>query len=30
MGRGYHVTGSHDDNGLADAIRRFALSADRP
>jgi hypothetical protein len=27
--RGYHVTGSHDENGLADAIHRFALAADR-
>jgi Cof subfamily protein (haloacid dehalogenase superfamily) len=30
MDRGYHVTGSHDDDGLADAIRRFALPSERP
>ena len=29
MTRGFHVTGSHDDDGLADAIRRFALTSDR-
>ncbi|MND05926.1 putative phosphatase [compost metagenome] len=29
LARGWHVTGHHDDAGLAQAIRRFALDGRR-